>query len=387
MTSVALPVPEPSDASRLRVAPGLVRLSPFVHLAGSVATETVTGQVYALAPDEARLLSACADGVPVATFSARDREVASALVQRLLLLTEGSLAAIGALALGEIDLEVAGSCNAECIFCPREELRQGRGVGVMSEATFARVVEIFGPHLRFVGFAGIGEPTLHRALPQQIRAFTSRGIEVALVTNGSRLTDSLLAEIIAAGVGSVQVSFNGNDPESYEDHMVGLDFAETRARVERLIELARPAGIPVSISAVETTRNQEQLAGFVEHWRSLGADAGVVVCHSRGGTIVELVPRRPAPAPPPPAPRCGLFNARCFVSWDGLVLACCHDVDGQTVLGDVNRDDAATLIARKLEVMRRREWFPVCHGCDEPARLRQFEPAELRQRSSPRTSR
>jgi len=370
-------------ASDLRIEAGAVRASPFVERAetgwGVVATETVTGRAHVLSPAEARLLDACGDGVPVATLSPGDRALARLMLDRLLLLDDKAMAAIGDRALGEIDLEVAGSCNAECVFCPREELRHGRGVGVMSAATFERVVELFGPYLRFVGFAGIGEPTLNKELPGFVHALTARGIRTALVTNGSRLTDALIEELLGAGVGSVQVSFNGNVRESYEAHMVGLDFEDTRRKVVRLLELARPARVPIYISAVETTRNHEQLAGFVEHWRALGAQAGVVACHSRGGNIVELVPaRRVEAGASTAAARCGLFNTRCFVSWDGLVLSCCHDVDGSTVLGDVHRDDAATLVARKLDVMRGRRWFPICAGCDEPARLRQVTAADLR---------
>ena len=56
--------------------------------------------------------------------------------------------------MSSLDLEVAGSCNAECVFCPRDELKHGRGVGIMSEETFARVLELFGPYLSVVGFRG-----------------------------------------------------------------------------------------------------------------------------------------------------------------------------------------------------------------------------------------
>ena len=173
----------------------------------------------------------------------------------------------------------------------------------------------------------------------------------------------------------MQVSFNGHDEGSraYEDDMLGLDYDAARAGVERLLAAA-DRRVRVYVSAVETSRNQAALAGFVEFWRARGAIAGVVPCHSRGGTIVALRPRATTPS----APRCGLFNTRSFVSWDGRILACCHDVDGATEVGDVARDDAQAIIGRKLEVMRRGDWFPVCATCDEPARLTTLSPQHLR---------
>lgn len=345
---------------------GALRPSPFLARDGAEVRELVSGATFTLTAGEARLLDAAT--LTVAELAAADRALAAGLLSRRLLLDRRALDEIGALTVGSLDLEVVGACNAECIFCPREPLKSGRGVGVMSAATFAAVVERLAPLARFVGFAGIGEPTLHKELPELVRAFSRRNVRTALVTNGSLLTDGLVESLIGAGVGSIQVSFNGLDRASYEEHMVGLDFADTLARVERLVELARDR-LPVYISAVETERNHGALAGFVEHWRARGVPAEVVASHSRGGTVIGIRKRESHAAE---APRCGLFNTRTFVSWDGRVLACCHDVDGKSELGRICDDDAATIIARKLAVMRGRDWFPICRGCDEPARLQRF---------------
>lgn len=351
------------------LAAGELRASPFVARHGSVARELAGGATFTLTSDEQRLLSAAAQSLSIANLTSDDRAVAATLLSRRLLLDRQALDEIGARTLGSLDLEVAGSCNAECVFCPREPLRTGRGVGIMRAETFDAVLARFAPYLGFVGFAGIGEPTLHKQLPDFVRAFSQRNIRTALVTNGSLLTDELIESLLSAGIGSIQVSFNGLDRVSYEEHMIGLDFARTLERVERLVARARER-VPIYISAVETERNREQLGGFVEHWRARGVAAEVVPCHSRGGTVIGLGARRPATEES--APRCGLFNARAFVSWDGRVLACCHDVDGKSELGRVTLDSAETIIARKLDVMRGRDWFPICIGCDEPARLHQL---------------
>jgi hypothetical protein len=362
------------------VAPGHVRASPFVRVRGGAATEAVTGQRYALTPAEERLVAACAEERPVAALDPTERELAARLISRLVLVDDHAWRSIAALALGSIDLEVAGSCNAECVFCPRDDLRAGRGLGIMHEDTFQRVVEIFGPTVKLVGFVGIGEPTLHKSLPRYVQTFRALGAQTMLVTNGSLLTDTLIEALIAAGLDGVKVSFNGHDDRtraSYEEHMVGLDYDATRARVEALLARAR-GRMPVAVSAVETAHNHAALAGFAEFWRARGAvKATIIPCHSRGGTIVPLRPRAAAHGSDGVLARCGLYNTRCFVSWDGRVLACCHDVNGATQLGDVAVDDAATLAARKLEVMRAGAWYPVCATCDEPARDLTTTPKEL----------
>ena len=83
-----------------------------------------------------------------------------------------------------------------------------------------------------------------------MRALTGRGIACALVTNASLLSDALIDELLGAGLESVQVSFNGNDPASYEAHMVGLDFAATQARLLALIARTRGTPTQVYVSAI-----------------------------------------------------------------------------------------------------------------------------------------
>ncbi len=350
------------------VLAGDVWASPFVErTTDGELLDTVTGRQHRLAQGDETLLASCAAPRPLALLPPEDRARAGRLIDELLLLDEATYAGIGVATLHTLDLEVAGACNAECIFCPRDELKRGRGIGIMKPEVFDNLLDTIGRFLRFVGIAGIGEPTLNKHLPTFVRRLTERGVATALVTNGSLLDDPLVDALLAAGLGTIQVSFNGNDRAAYEDHMLGLDFEETRRRVEGMI--ARIAGrIPVYVSAIQTSRNADKLGDFVAYWRARGVEAAIFPAHSRGGTIVQLVPRRPAATPPAP-PRCGLFNTRSFVAWDGRILACCHDIDGATELGRLGTTTADQLIARKLDVMKRRAWFAVCAGCDEPARL------------------
>jgi hypothetical protein len=363
-----------------RVVDDQLLTSPFLRIPGecasSPAIETITGRSYTLTAAERALLDRCRTAHRRCDLSEHERSLAASLADRWLLLDSTALARLGRLTVHALDVEAAGACNAECVFCPREALERGRGVGIMSERTFDVVLDRFGEWLRFVGFVGVGEPTLNRSLPHFVRRLTARRVTSMLVTNGSLLTPALIDALLDAGLSRVQVSFNGHaetSKPSYEREMRRLDFDRTRSNIESLIE--RAAGrVPVHVSAVETRDNAAALAGFVRFWRDRGAAARLVPCHSRGHHV-DLAPHRDSlGALVSDGPeRCGLFATRSFISWDGRVLACCHDIRGETALGDVAADSAETIIARKLQVMARGAWFPLCRTCDEPAR--QFEPA------------
>jgi hypothetical protein len=349
---------------------GQLRQSPFLRwMADGEAIDLITGNHYRLGGEAQALIASCTAGRGLDTLSPREGALGEQLAKSLLLLTAEQQSWIRARTFGEIDLEVAGACNARCIFCPRDALKRGRGAGIMSRDVFFQIANKLMPVVLSVAFAGVGEPTLHPDLIELIRYFKDNDKVVGLVTNGSRLDDRLSDELLACNLDWLIVSFTGTTKESYETHMLGLRFAEVKEKVERLVKRAS-GRVPVYVSAVRTGRNRYELAGFVEEWEKKGAKARIAPCHSRGSTITDPEILGRLPGGRMVDGRCGLFNARSFVSWDGNLLACCHDVHGETVIGSLVSDSLDALIARKLTVIAEQRFFPICTSCDEPARLR-----------------
>jgi len=359
------------------LAPGMVRASPFqVSKPGPgerQCLELVTGRRYQLSEAEDRLLAACRDDRALASLNPEETNTCATLLDRLLILDRNALNVLGGLGFRDIDFEVSGACNASCVFCPRDRLKQGRGANVMSRHNFEVIVEKLLPVAHNVGFVGIGEPTLNRYLPEFVAHFKRHGKTVIVVTNGSLLDDRLIDALMAAGLDALTVSFTGLSKASYEDHMVGLKFEDVMSRIDNT--LTRTAGrLPVSLTAVQTLRNREELVEFEHYWQTRGASAYIVPCHTRGSTIVEPTlidnqwPKALHGRSEPAAMRCALFNARAFIAANGDVLACCHDISGQTVLGNLLEESVETIAARKLAVIASRTLFPLCRNCDEPRR-------------------
>src|ERR1700728_658595 len=64
-----------------------------------------------------------------------------------------------------IELEITNRCNADCIMCPRVDLRS---LGSMDERTFAAVERLAYEGCSGAIFQGIGEPTLHIRLVEWV---------------------------------------------------------------------------------------------------------------------------------------------------------------------------------------------------------------------------
>ena len=219
------------------------------------------------------------------------------------------------------DIELASSCNASCIFCPRKQLEEGRGFGIMRKANFLRYAEQIAQYAKRVAFVGIGEPTLSGYLPEAISFFRKRGIFTALVTNASLLTAERIQAILDSGPNIISISFNGGSKESYESTMLGLDFDSVVSNVRLLLE-KNTDDIKIVLTAVATSKytpSRSEIENLFLPWKPAISISG---CHSRGGTIDNLVTAIPESMG---LSRCGLYNSHNFLSWKGTLHACCHE--------------------------------------------------------------
>ena len=85
--------------------------------------------------------------------------------------------------------------------------------------------------------------------------------------------------------------------------------------------------------------------------------------HSRGGHITD-------PEAYPGQIRqfagCEIFNMVTFVSSDGEVLSCCHDVTSAHVVGDANVSTLAEIMAKKREMQETHfPGFAICSKCTD----------------------
>lgn len=109
-----------------------------------------------------------------------------------------------------------------------------------------------------VSFTG-GERTLVPELPDLIRHAKNLGMRVNLITNGTRVTADLAADLAGAGLDSAQVSLEGVTPATH-DAMVGVpgSFEKTLAAVRAL----HRTGIHTHTNTTITRANLDECVQF-----------------------------------------------------------------------------------------------------------------------------
>jgi pyruvate-formate lyase-activating enzyme len=280
-----------------------------------------------------------------------------------------------------IEVEPTNHCSARCSFCPHPRMKREKGfMDPRKLERFLDDVRVHRPSLwlnRAAGellfprvvFAGLGEPTLHRELPELVRAAVERQHATRVVTNGAHLGEGLVSRLLAAGLNSLAISLPTLDPTVYHATM-DLDLSRVLPKIERALSLLGGAGIDVQIWRVlpppgmprETLRYADEFRAFEARYpfvRTLGP--------TEPWSRDDVVPISKWTAEPD-YPEGGIFCANLFftlsLAWDGACVMCCVDYHRITEpLGNAF-DDGFDEVQQRRRAIHLAEVKPsLCRSC------------------------
>ena len=191
-------------------------------------------------------------------------------------------------------------CNFRCDYCFQEDYdaRPAALTDGILDAFFAHVAREFAGRRRYLTLFG-GEPLLPGEVARErIGAFLDRasraGLEVAVVTNGHTLADSI--DLLArARIREIQVTLDG-PPESHDARRFLAGGAPTFERIARGVDAALAAGLTVNLRTVVDRRNLPLLPELARIARErgwtgnprfktqLGRNYELHSCHAAGGS-------------------------------------------------------------------------------------------------------
>jgi hypothetical protein len=255
-----------------------------------------------------------------------------------------------------IDVELTNRCAENCAMCPRHRLT--RPQGVMTEAVFARVLSLARRFASRVTFSGFGNPLLHPGWHDCLDRVRAAGLPAGMVLHPAVLTPAILTMLQEHPPSHLEVSFPSIDPGYFSGLCPNMDFQQALDRVENLRQLAVA---PLVCVGLETANSPDRPAAYRRFWRARGIRSRVFPCHSRGGSLTD---RQLLRARPTVSHSCGLLAIHGFIAWNGEVLACCHDLSGDTRIGSVMADGPEE-IARLKGLYAVDPPWRLCRSCDE----------------------
>ena len=225
-----------------------------------------------------------------------------------------------------IFVQLATSCNAECVSCPHRFTygREGHHEkGAMSDEVWRELLDqVAGAH--YCGQIGLylhHEPLTVTSLERKIREVNERTTAFAILsTNAALLDDERSRSVIDARPRKVHLNICSAEREQYNTLMPGLDYDTTFTNAHRFIDAARgKVGVVINcpvIDGVDVGKLRLAFPGVRvddQYW-----------ANSRGGLVSRASAKGHA-SRFRLAPYCIQPLINFNVLWDGGVIVCCQD--------------------------------------------------------------
>lgn len=245
----------------------------------------------------------------------------------------------------KIYLEISNVCNLRCAFCPGTK-REKR---FMTEEEFSALLPKLQPYTDYLYFHLMGEPLLHPLLPRFLELAGEAGFKVILTTNGTLLQkrqDVLLNSSALHKVNISLHSFEANDlGVSFEQYLSDCfafgDAAE--GRVLTVYRLWNNGGADAMNTQILSAMEEY----FPKPW----------IVERRGTRIGERIYLEygdkfdwPDLTAPKVGEACFCYGLRDQIGilCDGTVVPCCLDHEGDIPLGNLFREELASILDKPL---------------------------------------
>jgi len=168
--------------------------------------------------------------------------------------------------------ETTAGCNLECAHCRRLDVSRELMKNDLTTAEGLRLIDQIAAVGRPVLVLSGGEPLMRPDIFELAEHAKSRGLLLALASNGTMIDRTLAARIGRVGFDRVSISLDGADAVTHD----GL--RRLPGSFDRSIEalgFLKEAGVPTQINCTIARHNQHQLADML----ALGEQTGAVAVH------------------------------------------------------------------------------------------------------------
>jgi cyclic pyranopterin phosphate synthase len=176
----------------------------------------------------------------------------------------------------DLRLSVTDRCNYRCVYCMDPDFRYMPKRELLDMAEYVSIVRVCRSlGVRKVRITG-GEPTLYPELLPLIKALYALGLdEIAMTTNGSRMTKAAAKQWRGAGLTRLTLSLDSLQPERTRAITRTNSTPETTVHA---IACAKAAGLmPIKVNAVVMRGiNDDELADFADFAREQDIDLRLI---------------------------------------------------------------------------------------------------------------
>lgn len=285
-----------------------------------------------------------------------------------------------------LSVEPVNYCNLKCPECIVGSGQLKRKRGMINIALYNKITDELSPFLVNLFLYFQGEPFLHPKIIEIIRIAQQKKIYTVISTNACQLNGHLATELIKSCLDKLIISLDGFSESSYESYRKGSNYKHVTTNIKNLISIRKTlkSRTPQIIIQVIVTRENEHEIGLVKEMkRSLGVDKIELKTlqvidikqknyflpknkrylrykiTSNGQYILKRKTKN----------RCARLWNSAVITWNGDVLPCCFDKNGQFVFGNLTNTTFAEIWKNekyqifRQKILKNRKLIAICNNC------------------------
>jgi MoaA/NifB/PqqE/SkfB family radical SAM enzyme len=138
-------------------------------------------------------------------------------------------------------LETSAVCNLRCVQCPREYPGRQFDETQLDSSAFNKIARYF-PYLTHLNLTSLGEPLLADLFWQIVGDDRTRGIDIAVNSSGTLLTERNVDRLLNSGLNLINVSLDAATAPTYRKIRRG-NFDKVIEGIRRLIAHRKDLGV------------------------------------------------------------------------------------------------------------------------------------------------
>lgn len=280
-----------------------------------------------------------------------------------------------------VSIELTNNCDLNCPECLTGSGIMKRERGYIQPDLFGKIINELKPYLYYLNLYFQGEPMLHPGFFSLLGKCENMNMVVS--TNGHFLSDENAGRIVKSGLKKLVVSLDGMDEASYSAYRVNGDFAKVMEGIKNITNAKKKyhSSLRLEIQFLVNRYNENQIRDAKKFARRIGADLKLKSMQiiSINGFVKwlpsikkfrryekkgeEYIIKSAFPD------RCTRLWFNPVITWDGKVLPCCFDKNGEYVMGDLNEDsfreiwNGPKFRSFRKSIMTGRHMTDICRNC------------------------
>lgn len=280
-----------------------------------------------------------------------------------------------------VSMELTNHCNLHCPECPSGAGTMKRDRGFMDIALFRKVAGELKPFLFNTNLYFQGEPMLHPDFFSFIDE--AEGVHPFVSTNGHYINQANAERLARSALKKIIISLDGVSQEVYSLYRQNGNVEKVKEGITVLSRSVKEvhSSLRIEIQVLVNRHNEKQLDEIKAFARKSGASLALKSMQIYNeNAYEEWLPlagqfRRYVTAGASRGIKCSLPR-RCprlwlnpVVTWDGKVLPCCFDKDGNYIMGDLKTQSFREIWHGdkfrefRQRILSGRETIEICRNC------------------------